>query len=69
MVREFVDLFPTDLPGLPRDRDIDFGIDVGPGTLLVFIQPFQMAPTELNELKEHFHDLLGKWFIRSSVSP
>ena len=32
IVREFLDVFPADLPGMPPDRDIDFFIDLEPGT-------------------------------------
>ena len=32
IVREFLDVFPADLPGMPPDRDIDFCIDLEPGT-------------------------------------
>jgi hypothetical protein len=49
-VREFADVFPVDLPGLPPDRDIDFAIDVEPGTRPISIPPYHMAPTELKEL-------------------
>ncbi|WMV25266.1 hypothetical protein MTR67_018651 [Solanum verrucosum] len=51
-------MFPTNLPSLPPDHDIDFGIDVEPRTLLVSVQPYQISPTELKELKDHLHDLL-----------
>ena len=69
VVSEFSKVFPTDLPGLPLDRDIDFCIDVEPGTRPISIPPYRMAPTELKELKEQLQDLLSKGFIRPSVSP
>ncbi|MDV3190814.1 MAG: hypothetical protein Q8838_02815 [Candidatus Phytoplasma australasiaticum] len=47
VVREFIDVFPTDLPGVPLERDIDFSIDVEPGTKPICIFPYQMAPVEL----------------------
>ena len=68
-VSEFSEVFPTDLPGLPPDRDIDFCIDVEPGTRPISIPPYRMAPAELKELKEQLQDLLSKGFIRPSVSP
>lgn len=52
MVREVSDVFPTKLPGLPPDHDILFGIDVESGTQPVSIPPYQIAPTELRDLKE-----------------
>ena len=69
VVSEFSKVFPTDLPGLPPDRDIDFCIDVEPGTRPISIPPYHMAPAELKELKEQLQDLLSKDFIRPSVSP
>ena len=57
------------MPGLPPDRDIDFCIDVEPGTRPISIPPYRMAPAELKELKEQLQDLLSKGFIRPSVSP
>ena len=52
VVSEFSEVFPIDLPGLPPDRDIDFCIDVEPGTRPISIPPYRMAPAELKELKE-----------------
>ena len=69
VVSEFSEVFPTDLPGLPPDRDIDFCIDVEPGTRPISIPPYRMSPAELKELKEQLQNLLSKGFIRPSVSP
>ena len=69
MVQEFLDVFPSDLPGVPPDRDIDFAIDLEPGTKPISIPPYRMAPAELKELKDQLQDLLSKGFIRPSVSP
>ena len=49
IVREFLDVFPTDLPGVPPDRDIDFYIDLEPSTRPISIPPYRMAPAELRE--------------------
>ena len=51
VVREFPDVFPDDLPGLPPDREIDFQIELAPGTEPISRAPYKMAPTELKELK------------------
>ncbi|XP_075087713.1 uncharacterized protein LOC142169710 [Nicotiana tabacum] len=64
VVREFPEVFPDDLPGLPPERIIDFGIDLMPGTQPISIPPYRMAPAELNELREQLKDLLDKGFIR-----
>ncbi|XP_070009530.1 uncharacterized protein [Nicotiana sylvestris] len=62
VVREFADVFPSDLPGMPLDHDIDFCIDLAPGTQPVSIPPYHMAPKELKELKEQLEELLTKGF-------
>ncbi|XP_070015847.1 uncharacterized protein [Nicotiana sylvestris] len=69
IVREFPEVFPDDLPGLPPERIIDFGIDLMPSTQPISIPPYRMAPAEHNELREQLKDLLDKGFIRPSVSP
>ncbi|XP_070032366.1 uncharacterized protein [Nicotiana tomentosiformis] len=69
VVNEFPEVFPDEFPGIPPDREIDFGIDVMPGTHPISIPPYRMTPTELKELKEKLKDLLEKGFIRLSVSP
>ena len=69
MVQEFLDVFPSDLPGVPPDRDIDFDIDLDPGTKPISIPPYCMAPAKLKELKDQLQDLLSKGFILPSVSP
>ena len=69
VVQEFLDVFPSDLLGVPPDRDIDFAIDLEPGTKHISIPPYRMAPAELKELKDQLQDLLSKGFIRPSVSP
>ena len=47
IVREYLDVFPEDLPGLPPDREIEFEIELAPGTEPISIAPYRMAPTEL----------------------
>ncbi|KAJ7961990.1 Transposon Ty3-I Gag-Pol polyprotein [Quillaja saponaria] len=69
IVREFSNVFPEELPGLSPDREIEFGIDLLPGTQPISIPPYRMAPSELWELKVQLQDLLDKGFIRPSASP
>nr|XP_009781947.1 PREDICTED: uncharacterized protein LOC104230769 [Nicotiana sylvestris] len=69
VVREFLEVFPDDLPGLLPERIIDFGIDLMPGTQPISIPLYRMAPAELNELREQLKVLLDKGFIRPSASP
>ena len=47
VVREFPDVFPEELPGLPPDRETEFTIEVTPGIAPVSIPPYRMAPIEL----------------------
>nr|XP_016442056.1 PREDICTED: uncharacterized protein LOC107767539 [Nicotiana tabacum] len=60
VVREFVNVFPEDLPGLPPTREIEFSIDLVPGTQSISIPPYRMAPAELRELKVQLQELLDK---------
>ncbi|OMO91869.1 reverse transcriptase [Corchorus capsularis] len=69
IVKDFPDVFPEDLPGLPPDREIEFEIDLVPGTTPISKAPYRMAPSELRELKEQLQELLDKKFIHPSVSP
>ena len=65
IVRDFVDVFPEDLPGW----EIEFAIDLVLGTALISMAPYRMALAELKELKLKLQKLLEKGFIRPSVSP
>ena len=69
VVDEFPDVFPDELPGLPPDREIEFAIDLAPGTEPVSKAPYRMAPVEMKELATQLQDLLEKGVIRPSVSP
>ncbi|MGI4156993.1 reverse transcriptase family protein, partial [Klebsiella pneumoniae] len=69
IVREFPDVFPDDLPGLPPVRQIEFKIDLVPGTGPISIQPYRLAPAELEELRKQIDDLKEKGFIKDSSSP
>ncbi|XP_070050622.1 uncharacterized protein [Nicotiana tomentosiformis] len=69
IVMQFPDMFLVDLPGMPLDMDIDFGIDLGSGTQPISIPTYRMELIELKELKEQLHELLDIGFIRPSVSP
>ena len=69
VVREFTDVFPDDIAGLPPEREVEFTIDLIPGTKPISIPPYRMAPAELRELKAQLEELLSKGFIRPSISP
>ncbi|XP_070039581.1 uncharacterized protein [Nicotiana tomentosiformis] len=66
VVRVFSDVFPSNVPGMPPDRDIDFGIGLTPSTQPISNPPHHMAT---KELKEQLEELLAKGFVRLSVSP
>jgi hypothetical protein len=69
VVYEFPDVFPEDLPGLPPERDVEFVIELKPGTASISRRSYRMPPNELVELKTQLQDLLEKGFIRPSSSP
>ena len=61
--------FPEDHPGVPPEREINFGIDLLPDTQPISIPPYRMSLTELKEFKEQLKVLQDKGFIRPSISP
>jgi len=69
VVREFEEMFPEEVPGLPPRREVEFSIDLVPGAGPVSIASYRMAPAELVELKKQIEELLEKQFIRPSASP
>ncbi|XP_022897626.1 uncharacterized protein LOC111411316 [Olea europaea var. sylvestris] len=69
IVRDFADVFPEDLPGIPPGRQVEFTIDLIPRAAPVSKAPYRMAPKELQELKLQLEKLLEKGFVRPSVSP
>nr|CAE02265.2 OSJNBb0049I21.5 [Oryza sativa Japonica Group] len=69
IVQQFPDVFPEDLPGMPPDRDIEFIIDLIPGTAPISKRPYRMPVNELEELKKQIRELQEKGFVRPSSSP
>ena len=69
VVCEYEDVFPDELPGLPQQRVVDFGIELHPGTSPISTTPHRMAPVKLQELRVHLHELHDKGFIKPSTSP
>jgi hypothetical protein len=68
VVCEFLDVFPDELPGFPLDRDVEFAIELIPGTTPISRRPYRMPPNELAELKKQLQDLLKKGLIHPSSS-
>jgi hypothetical protein len=69
VVCEYPDVFPEELPGMPHDRDIEFSINLLPGTAPISKRPYRMDVKNLVELKKQIEELLQKGFIRPSSSP
>ena len=69
IVRDYPDVFPKDLLGLPPKREVEFTIDLALGTTLISKASHRMTLMELKELKIQRHELLDKGFIRPNVSP
>jgi hypothetical protein len=69
VVCEYPDVFPDELRGMPPNRDIEFAIELQPGTTPISKRPYRMPPAELAELKKQLQELLDKGFIRPSTSP
>ncbi|GJY99733.1 putative reverse transcriptase domain-containing protein [Tanacetum coccineum] len=69
VIRDFPEVFPDDLSGLPPPRQVEFQIDLVPRAAPVARAPYRLAPSEMRELSEQLRELLEKGFIRPSSSP
>ncbi|PNY01683.1 retrotransposon-related protein [Trifolium pratense] len=69
VVCDFPDVFPEDVSDLPPEREVEFSIEVVPGTSPISMAPYRMPASELEQLKKQLEELLEKKFIRPSVSP
>ena len=69
VVCEYEDVFLDELPGLPPQRVVDFGIELHSGTSPISMTPHRMSPVELQELRVQLQELLDKGLIRLSTSP
>jgi hypothetical protein len=69
IVKEYPDVFPEELPGLPSNQEIEFAIDLALGTTPIAKRPYWMAATKLAELKKQLSELEQKGYVRSSSSP
>ncbi|GJT35360.1 putative reverse transcriptase domain-containing protein [Tanacetum coccineum] len=68
-VRDFPEVFPEDLPGLPLTRQVEFQIDLVPGAAPVARAPYRLAPSKLQELSTQLQEISDKGFIRPSSPP
>ena len=62
-----MDVFPDELPGLPPQRVVDFGIELHPSTTTISMTPHRMEPVELQELRVQLQELLDKGYDQESV--
>uniref|UniRef100_A0A0E0D2Q3 RNA-directed DNA polymerase n=1 Tax=Oryza meridionalis TaxID=40149 RepID=A0A0E0D2Q3_9ORYZ len=69
VVQDYPDVFPEELPGMPPDRDIEFIIDLMPGTAPISKRPYRMPANELEELKKQIRESQDKGYVRPSSSP
>ncbi|GJY78437.1 hypothetical protein Tco_0484238 [Tanacetum coccineum] len=69
IVKDFPEVFPKDLPGLPPTRQVEFQINLVPGAAPIARAPYRLAPSEMKELSEQLKELSDKGFIRPSSSP
>ncbi|GKF63637.1 hypothetical protein Tco_0187085, partial [Tanacetum coccineum] len=68
IVREFPEVFPEDLPGLPPARQVEFHIDLVPSAAPVARAPYRLAPAKMQELSTQLQELSDKGFIRPRSS-
>nr|GEZ19254.1 hypothetical protein [Tanacetum cinerariifolium] len=66
MIRDFPEVFPDDLPGLPPPRQVEFRIDLVPGAAPVARAPCRLAPSKMKELAKQLQELSEKGFIHPS---
>ncbi|GKG34980.1 hypothetical protein Tco_0437676, partial [Tanacetum coccineum] len=69
VIRDFPEVFPDELPGLPPPRQVEFRIDLIPGAAPVACTPYRLAPSKMKELSKQLQELLEKGFIRLNSSP
>ncbi|GJU83835.1 hypothetical protein Tco_1291381 [Tanacetum coccineum] len=69
IVRDFPEVFPEDLPGLPPSRQVEFQIDLVPDVAPITRSPYRLAPLKMQELSSQLQELSDKGFIRPSSSP
>ncbi|XP_074277131.1 uncharacterized protein LOC141600780 [Silene latifolia] len=69
VVKEFSDVFPEEISGIPPYREVEFTIELVPGSTPISKAPYRMAPAELKELKKQLDELLEKGYIKPSTLP
>ncbi|XP_073304095.1 uncharacterized protein [Primulina huaijiensis] len=60
VVKDFPNLFPDDVSGIPPEREMEFSIELMPGTVPISKAPYRLASAEIKELKDQIQELLEK---------
>jgi hypothetical protein len=63
IIVKYLDVFLEELAGMPPDRDIEFVIELVPGTALIYKSPYRMSDKQLAELKEQIQEIQEKGYI------
>jgi hypothetical protein len=69
VVRDFPDVFPEELPRMTPDKEVEFVIDLLPGTAPISKRPYKMSVEELQEHKKQLTELQESRYNRPSSSP
>jgi hypothetical protein len=69
VVRDFLDVFPEELPGMPLDREVELVIDLLPETAPISKRPYRMSVEGLKEPKKQLTESQEAGYIRSNSSP
>ncbi|XP_075486279.1 uncharacterized protein LOC142525878 [Primulina tabacum] len=69
VIRDFPNVFPEDVSGIPPDREVEFSIELMPYTIQISKAPYRLTHAEMKELKDQIQELLEKSFIRPGCSP
>ncbi|GJS34963.1 putative reverse transcriptase domain-containing protein [Tanacetum coccineum] len=67
VVREFPEVFPKNLPGLPPVRQVEFQINLIPGAAPVARAPYRLAPSEMQELSNQLQELADRGYHQPRV--
>jgi hypothetical protein len=63
IIDQYPDIFLEELPGMPPNRDIEFVIELIPGSATIYKRPYRMFDKQLAELREQIEELQGKWYM------
>ncbi|GJT99316.1 putative reverse transcriptase domain-containing protein [Tanacetum coccineum] len=69
VIRDFTEVFPNDLSGLPPPRQVEFQNDLVLGATPIARAPYRLAPSEMRELSVQLQEVMEKGFIRQSSAP